>query len=111
MKLITQDSQLKTDRDIKGEALGSLYLALVSRRSVDGRDRDVVEAQVHAQLTAMMNDVAEDEAAERGDAGHREHFLPAPLERPASQVLRVALVHPRPCASGVLVEGAEDLGA
>src|ERR1700687_1154549 len=85
--------------------------ALVSRRSVNGRNRDIVEAQVHAQLTTMMNDVAEHEASERGDAGHREHFLPAPLQRPASQVLRVALVHPRARASGVVVEGAEDFGA
>src|SRR5262245_7204520 len=42
-------------------------LSLVRRWSVNGRHRDVVQAQVDAQLTAVVDQVVHQEGAEGGD--------------------------------------------
>jgi acyl-homoserine lactone acylase PvdQ len=39
--------------------------AFVRRRTIDRRNRHVVEPEIHAQLAAMMDDVMQHEAAER----------------------------------------------
>ena len=50
--------------------------SLVCRRTVDCRDRDVVQPEINAQLTAVMHHVIEDEGPERRNrAGART--LPA----------------------------------
>ncbi len=84
---------------------------LVGRWAIDRRHRHVVQPQVDAQLSAMVDDVMQDEAAERGDARHREHLLAAAAQRPHRRVLGVALVHPLARLLARLVERGEDLGA
>ena len=56
--------------------------AFVRRRTIDRRNRHVVEPEIHAQLTAVMDDVMQDEAAERRNARQRKHLLSAALQRP-----------------------------
>src|SRR3954463_10529637 len=63
-------------------AQGPSSRALVGRWPVNRRHWDVVEPQVQAQLAAVVNQVMQHEAAERGDARHREHLLAVALQRP-----------------------------
>src|SRR6185503_1734529 len=86
-------------------------LALVGRRAVDRRDRYLIEPQVDAELTAVVDRLAEDKAAERGEARHREHVLSAPLERPWRHVFRIALVHQSAGLLRGVVKQRENLGA
>src|SRR5205809_9932 len=83
-------------------------LSFVGGRTVNRRNRDVRQAQVHAELAAVVDHVVENEAAKGGHARHREHLLPAALERPTRGVLRVASVHPRARLRGRCIELLED---
>lgn len=56
----------------KREATAPLHAALVGRGTVDGWDRDPVEAQIDAELGAMMNVVIHHEGAKHGDVRHGE---------------------------------------
>src|SRR5262249_32026093 len=85
--------------------------SLVGRWTIDRRQRDVVEAQIDRQLPAVMDAVIEDEAAERGDARHGEHLVPAASQRPRRHQLRIGLVEPLPGRLRRLVERREDLVA
>src|SRR3982751_2781452 len=73
-------------------AKGPPSRALVGRWPVDRGYGHVVEAQVQAQLAAVVNQVMQHEAAERGDARHREHLLAVAAARRPAGVLGAARV-------------------
>src|SRR5262249_52580058 len=64
----------------------------ISRRTVDGRDRYVVESQINTELPAMVDEMVQDERSKSGDTRHREHDLTVALQGPERLILRIRLV-------------------
>src|SRR5439155_16700354 len=67
-------------------------LSFVGGWTVNWRHWNVDQAQVHAQLAAVMDDVAEHEAAKGRRFRHRKNLLTFPLQRPHAGELRVGPV-------------------
>ena len=61
---------------------------LVGAGTVHRRNRHVQQPQVHAQLCAVMNDVAQDERPQHRGLRHREDRLASALERPDAPAAR-----------------------
>src|SRR5581483_2369592 len=79
-------------------------LPLVGGGTVDRGHRNSVEAQVDAQLAAMVDEVVQHESAERRRARHREDFLIAAAQRPVRRQLGVGPVEHRPRRGDLRVE-------
>ena len=52
----------------KGQGLFFSHLPFIRGRAIDRRHRNVVQAQIHSQLSSMVNDVVHDEAAHYANA-------------------------------------------
>src|SRR5581483_1249076 len=86
-------------------------LRLVGGGTVNRRDRNAGEAQVDAELTAVMHEVIQDERAERRGARHREDLLAGAPQRPVRGELRVRPIEHRACRRHVRVERGEEMAA
>jgi hypothetical protein len=77
----------------------SPHIPLVRRRSVDRRHRNVVKAQIHAELRAMMNQVIHAEAPQHCNPRHAQQGLSGSQERPVLHQMFVAGI--RDCPSSL----------
>src|SRR5262245_61054138 len=84
-------------------------LSLVCRRAVDRRNGHVVQPEIDAQLSAVMNEVAQHPAAECGYSRDGEDLLTVATQRPRGVELGVGAVHPRSRARRRRVECAKDV--
>src|SRR5258706_11034043 len=89
----------------------STFSILVSRRPVRAGHGDVVQAQVHPELRAMVDDVVQDEAAHAVVARQREEDVVAVFQRPGDEILGVGLLEQGAHRCDVGVEPGQQLRA
>jgi len=62
-------------QEIHGAGQEDTRLSFVGCRTVNRGDRDLVEPQIDAELTTVMNDVVHHKASQHSHARHREHLI------------------------------------
>src|SRR2546426_1725195 len=80
--------------------LQALEGSLVGRGAVDRRHRHVVESQIHAKLSAVVDIVTHHKASQRGDARQRKNGLTARQECPRFEQVFIARACDRGAGSG-----------
>lgn len=74
--LITRQRRLQSCMNFNLSALRLKQVHFIRGRTVHAGYRDIVHSQVHAELAAMVIQVAQAHAAQNGGAGKRKYLLP-----------------------------------
>src|ERR1041385_9095413 len=84
MKRLKDPTRTMPDAGSGAELIGTRSVTSSARRrsAVRSGERDVVEAEVDAELGPVVNDVVEHHAPHHGGVRHAHHLLPAALEGP-----------------------------
>ena len=81
---------------------------VVGSRSIDRGQGHAAQAQIDAQLAAVVNEVTEDQGSENGDPGHREDGAARLPQCPTDQEFDIGRAGDRGTSStDVLVEAVE----